>query len=139
MLKGSEDQVVAQWRGTYVHSKVWIFDDRYAIVGSANCDERGCTHDSEAVIGVAEDDIFPETRLGFAHKLRMRLWSKYSLVPLTQFLDWKAGLRVWDLPGRDSMIQRYNANGDLASAISGKVPTTGIDDILTYLTDPSGA
>lgn len=50
-------------------------------------------------------DVSPETHLGFAHKLRMRLWSKYALVPLNQLLAWNSALRVWDLPNGQSMIQ----------------------------------
>ena len=36
----------------YVHSKTWVIDDEFAIVGSANCNRRGYTHDSEASVGV---------------------------------------------------------------------------------------
>ena len=31
----------------YVHAKIWVFDDDYAIIGSANCNNRGYTHDSD--------------------------------------------------------------------------------------------
>jgi phosphatidylserine/phosphatidylglycerophosphate/cardiolipin synthase-like enzyme len=62
--------------GTYVHSKVWIFDDECAIVGSSNCNNRGYKNDSEMMGRVSEgthrqlDDL----DLNFAHKLRMSLW-----------------------------------------------------------------
>jgi phosphatidylserine/phosphatidylglycerophosphate/cardiolipin synthase-like enzyme len=31
----------------YIHSKTWIFDDVYLLTGSANCNRRGYSHDSE--------------------------------------------------------------------------------------------
>ncbi len=112
-VKRSINQAVLQMRGIYVRSKLWIFDDRHAIVGSANCDERGYSHESEFVLGVTEDDRFPETRLGFAHKLRMAFWSKHSLAPFEKLIDWQASLPVWDHPATDSMIQPYDAFSDL--------------------------
>ncbi|HEX5198059.1 MAG TPA: phospholipase D-like domain-containing protein, partial [Gaiellales bacterium] len=52
----------------YVHSKTWIFDDEYLITGSANCNRRGYSHDSELDIGVY-DPIKTAVR-----DLRIRLW-----------------------------------------------------------------
>ena len=80
-------------------------------------------------------DVSPETHLGFAHKLHMRLWSKYSLVPLNQLLAWNSALRVWDLPNGQSMIQRYDDDADLGSAMNGKAQDY-IDEWLTFITDP---
>jgi phosphatidylserine/phosphatidylglycerophosphate/cardiolipin synthase-like enzyme len=52
----------------YVHSKTWIFDDELLIVGSANCNRRGYSHDSEldlAVYDVEKNAI---------RELRKRIW-----------------------------------------------------------------
>ena len=78
----------------YVHSKTWIFDDKYAIIGSANCNNRGYTHDSEVVAGIydrkveqsytsqcnqqhnpKQDILFPPCP--FAKDLRIRLWKHH--------------------------------------------------------------
>jgi phosphatidylserine/phosphatidylglycerophosphate/cardiolipin synthase-like enzyme len=60
----------------WLHSKLWIFDDQFAVIGSANCNRRGYSHDSELNVGIAD----PEKRTGgkhFAHRLRMDLWLKH--------------------------------------------------------------
>lgn len=62
---------------TYVHSKCWIFDDEYAIIGSANTNRRSFTHDSESAIGVWDRGKADRSTLYFAHDLRIALWSKY--------------------------------------------------------------
>lgn len=78
----------------YMHSKVWICDDKYAIIGSANCNNRGYTHDSEVVAGIydrkieqsyssqcnqqynpKQDISFPSCP--FAKELRIRLWKHH--------------------------------------------------------------
>ncbi len=40
----------------FIHSKVWVFDDQLAIVGSANVNRRGFSHDSEAGIAFGDRD-----------------------------------------------------------------------------------
>ena len=40
---------------TYVHSKIWIMDDRFAVIGSSNCNNRGYNHDSEVVAGIYDE------------------------------------------------------------------------------------
>lgn len=84
---------------TYVHSKCWIFDDKYAIIGSANTNRRSWTHDSEAVIGVWDRGKADKSTLYFAHRLRIALWSKYLNTndmktlknPATALALWNAG------------------------------------------------
>ena len=66
----------------YVHAKTWIFDDEFAIIGSANCNNRGYTHDSEVVAGIYgviyDKEIDPwNHNLNIATALRMRLWSEH--------------------------------------------------------------
>jgi phosphatidylserine/phosphatidylglycerophosphate/cardiolipin synthase-like enzyme len=56
---------------TYVHSKMWIFDDEFAIIGSANCNQRSYTHDSEVTAGIYD----PER--SFARQLRIALWARH--------------------------------------------------------------
>jgi len=61
-------------RVPFVHSKTFIFDDRFAIVGSANLNRRGYTHDSEQNAGIHHANT--AKRFYFAHELRMHLWAK---------------------------------------------------------------
>ena len=58
--------------GSYVHAKSWVFDDEFAIVGSANINRRGYSHDSEAVVG-----IYDPRRPSLAKRLRIALWAKH--------------------------------------------------------------
>ena len=71
----------------YVHSKLMIVDDRFAIMGSANINDRSLLgdRDSELAILVADEDTTREDINGngcpqpvrtFAHELRKRVWNK---------------------------------------------------------------
>lgn len=60
----------------WLHAKLWIFDDEFAVIGSSNCNRRGYSYDSELGVGIAD----PERRTQgtyFAHRLRMNLWLKH--------------------------------------------------------------
>jgi len=64
--------------GSYVHSKVWIFDDELAIIGSANCNRRGWNYDSEVAAAIFDRAPSPEKgRYSFAQQLRIKLWAKH--------------------------------------------------------------
>jgi phosphatidylserine/phosphatidylglycerophosphate/cardiolipin synthase-like enzyme len=59
------------WRGIfYIHSKTWIFDDELLITGSANCNRRGYSHDSESNVSVYDQNKF------FVKELRKRIWKR---------------------------------------------------------------
>ncbi len=71
----------------YVHSKLLIVDDRYAILGSANINDRSLlgSRDSELAVLVVDDkvermDICGDGKMrpvrGFAHALRCEVWRK---------------------------------------------------------------
>jgi uncharacterized repeat protein (TIGR03803 family) len=62
-------------RHTYVHAKTWIFDDKFAIIGSANTNRRSWTHDSEVVAGICDQGDGKGYLL--PHRLRMRLWAEH--------------------------------------------------------------
>lgn len=36
----------------YVHAKLWIFDDEFALIGSGNFNNRSLSHDSEVMVGL---------------------------------------------------------------------------------------
>lgn len=61
--------------GAYVHTKTWIFDDEFAIIGSANCNRRSWTHDSEIVAGICDGDRKDASGLSLPHRLRIDMWA----------------------------------------------------------------
>src|SRR5207237_9014566 len=57
-----------------VHTKAWIVDDEFAIIGSANHLRRSLYTDGEISIGVADEAGAPTN---FVVALRMRLWGEH--------------------------------------------------------------
>lgn len=77
----------------YIHSKAMVVDDRIAIIGSANINERSMrgTRDSEVAVIVRDTIQLPSTMGGkkfmvskFAHTLRLRLMREHSGVDVDQ-------------------------------------------------------
>ena len=62
---------------SYVHAKTWVFDDQFAIIGSANNNLRGWTHDSEFGVGVYDESSNAKAAYTFAHRLRISLWAEH--------------------------------------------------------------
>lgn len=62
---------------TYVHSKTWIIDDEFALIGSANCCRRSMTHDSEICAAIADEAVGSSCGLSMAHRLRIALWAEH--------------------------------------------------------------
>ena len=109
-LKQSTDSERQKWCGSYLHSKTWVFDDGYVINGSANCDNRGYTHDTEVVAGIADSNII-DVRIGdsFAADVRTMLWHKHLGVPHAQLRDFEKGIKFWRSPPPSAMIQDASA------------------------------
>ncbi|KAH6820241.1 phospholipase D P1 [Perilla frutescens var. hirtella] len=70
----------------YVHSKIMIVDDRYALIGSANINDRSLLGSRDSEIGVLiEDNEFVDSWMGgkawkagkFALSLRLSLWCEH--------------------------------------------------------------
>lgn len=71
----------------YVHAKVVVIDDVWAMIGSDNLNRRSWTHDSELSCAVLDEDVDPReprdpAELGdharvFARDLRLRLWREH--------------------------------------------------------------
>ncbi|XP_022719474.1 phospholipase D zeta 2 isoform X2 [Durio zibethinus] len=70
----------------YVHSKLMIIDDRLAVIGSSNVNDRSLLGSRDSEIGVViEDKEFLESSMNgepwkagkFAHSLRCSLWSEH--------------------------------------------------------------
>lgn len=87
------DKVAVNWSAQFVHSKLWIFDDQIAVVGSANSNRRGYSHDSEADVAFG-DLVVP----GAVEGLRSQLWTRALgtiapaalASPLTSIGIWKS-------------------------------------------------
>jgi phospholipase D1/2 len=87
----------------YVHSKLMIVDDRFALVGSANINDRSLLgeRDSELAVLIMDDDTERADINGtgsnmpvraFAHQLRKKIWLKLfgitsSVRPATELLN----------------------------------------------------
>jgi phosphatidylserine/phosphatidylglycerophosphate/cardiolipin synthase-like enzyme len=86
----------------YIHAKIFIIDDEFSIIGSANCNRRGYTHDSEVVAGIHDP--------AFAKDLRMRLWAEHLGIPIGSLSDPIASAAHWFRPPPVSFITRYDPN-----------------------------
>lgn len=79
---------------TYVHSKMMVVDDEYAIIGSANLNRRSLTHDSEAIAGIY--DPAPDS---LAKRLRIDLWANHlgmnDLAGRVKLADGVASVKYW--------------------------------------------
>jgi phosphatidylserine/phosphatidylglycerophosphate/cardiolipin synthase-like enzyme len=100
----------------YVHSKCWVFDDELAFIGSANCNNRGYTHDSEAAAVVAdpkwERASWSKLELAFAHKFRIALWRSHldplgTDLPEEALHDPMAAAFYWRFPRKKGGIETY--------------------------------
>jgi phosphatidylserine/phosphatidylglycerophosphate/cardiolipin synthase-like enzyme len=74
----------------YVHSKLFIIDDRYVAVGSANVDARSLHIETELTLGIVDDETVTSTLGGnqatvcrFAKELREKLWKEHLGVDLS--------------------------------------------------------
>ena len=80
----------------YIHAKVMVVDDRVAIIGSANINERSMlgSRDSEIAAIVRDRDLIPSRMAGeeymvarFAHGLRMRLMREHLGLDVDEIRD----------------------------------------------------
>ncbi|KAG6359306.1 hypothetical protein INS49_012827 [Diaporthe citri] len=80
----------------YIHAKLIIVDDRVALIGSANINERSMlgSRDSECAAVVRDTDLIWSTMAGkpfqvgrFAHTLRMRLMREHVGLPVDEIIE----------------------------------------------------
>ena len=106
----------------YVHSKIWIIDDIYAKIGTANCNRRSLTHDSEVDIHIIDGALWNGGRQ-FARDFRIALWAEHLNMARTEAQRAKLedpifALRFWQPPpgGPDgARIRQYHENLDIES------------------------
>jgi phosphatidylserine/phosphatidylglycerophosphate/cardiolipin synthase-like enzyme len=95
----------------YVHAKLYIIDDEFAIVGSANCNRRGWEHDSELMVGIHDGSTNDHYALSFAHRLRIRLWARHlnmrNAEGFAQLVDGVASVGNWLRPPPGAKIAPY--------------------------------
>ncbi|HEU4785012.1 MAG TPA: phospholipase D family protein [Ktedonobacterales bacterium] len=77
------DNGAMRYRPVYVHAKIGIIDDRRAIVGSANLNSRGMSHDAEMCVAIEQH--------AFASGLRRILWAEHAGAPLPGDMRWPIG------------------------------------------------
>jgi phosphatidylserine/phosphatidylglycerophosphate/cardiolipin synthase-like enzyme len=71
---------------SYVHSKITVIDDEFAVVGTVNYGRRSWSHDSEVNVGIYDPSSESVLTSRFAHWFRMRVWAEHlfgTVVPPT--------------------------------------------------------
>lgn len=107
----------------YIHAKCMVVDDRYAIIGSANINERSMlgSRDSEIAAVVRDTDFIDSFMAGkpfkvarFAHTLRMRLMREHigidvdsEAIKKFQFADFSYG------PGDDEFVDAPETKSEM--------------------------
>jgi phosphatidylserine/phosphatidylglycerophosphate/cardiolipin synthase-like enzyme/subtilisin family serine protease len=81
----------------YVHSKVMVIDDVYAVTGSPNVNRRSMTHDTELATAVVDADLVGGV-CRYARDLRLRLWGEHLSLPVTdpKIADPIIGVAEWE-------------------------------------------
>jgi phosphatidylserine/phosphatidylglycerophosphate/cardiolipin synthase-like enzyme len=90
---------------TYVHAKTWIFDDELAVIGSANCNQRGWVGDSEVMAAIF-DGPSSAKEPSFAQKLRTQLWDEHLGVSKGSHRD-ATFSHAWDEAAKAGQVLFY--------------------------------
>jgi len=92
---------------TYAHSKVWIMDDEFAVIGSLNSNQRSWMHDSEVAAG-----IYDRSRNQFARQLRVKLWQEHLNMQTAEgaeaLADGVASAAYWIEPPPGARVRPYD-------------------------------
>jgi phosphatidylserine/phosphatidylglycerophosphate/cardiolipin synthase-like enzyme len=115
--RGHTDKILVFERvgahGRYVHAKMFVFDDVSALVGSANFNNRGYSHDSESA-GVWIDRVSSHTpwdvvESTLARKLRAKLWESHLNVPARHLFDGLGASSFWYEVAAQTAPERLSA------------------------------
>jgi hypothetical protein len=83
--------------GVVIHTKTWIIDDQFLIVGSANCYRRSLYTDGEISVGVLDEDT---TTSHVAIRYRTMLWGEhcglYTASARAVLTDPTFAIQIWD-------------------------------------------
>jgi phosphatidylserine/phosphatidylglycerophosphate/cardiolipin synthase-like enzyme len=117
----------------YVHTKTWIVDDVYAMIGSANCNRRSMTNDSECSIHFTDEALWNGAR-AVVRNYRMDLWAEHLNMQTAEaramLEDPTLALHFWKNPVPGAR-QRPFVTPDTAG-------TTDLDATWGLLYDPDG-
>lgn len=91
----------------YVHSKMAVIDDELALIGSANCNNRGWETDSELVVASFED---ARGTASVAGRLRADLWAHHLGTSAAAVADGVRSRGLWDTAGA-RQVCRYDPLG----------------------------
>jgi phosphatidylserine/phosphatidylglycerophosphate/cardiolipin synthase-like enzyme len=158
--KGSVGCPGPEWLSIfYTHSKTWIFDDLFLVSGSANCNRRGYSHDSELDIGVYDQSQ------RFVRDLRVRIWARRlnvegmrrSPIQPQELMDFLSAAKFWEDPGRNGLpienskisnvsprkypdldFASYKAQVTVAPANNRFFDKLKMDGIWEFVVDPEG-
>lgn len=99
-------------RHTYVHSKVWIIDDEFAVIGSMNSNQRSWMHDSEVAAGIYDVSTDDWNHPRLPHALRIELWQEHLNMRTpegaAELWDGVASAAHWLHPRKDARVRPYD-------------------------------
>lgn len=114
----------------WVHAKLFVFDDEYAIVGTANATNRGYSHDSEVSVGIAERDWskadgarggkWSTIEANFARRMRINLWAEHLGLPPEELFDGVGARAHWEKPIPSTAAVRVFEAADLRTWTTSK-------------------
>jgi phosphatidylserine/phosphatidylglycerophosphate/cardiolipin synthase-like enzyme len=81
---------------TYVHSKMTIIDDEFAVVGTVNYNRRSWHYDTEINIGVYDPSTDRILTNRFARWLRMRMWAEHLFGTVHPPSPPDGSIETWD-------------------------------------------
>jgi phosphatidylserine/phosphatidylglycerophosphate/cardiolipin synthase-like enzyme len=99
-------------RHTYVHSKVWIIDDEFAVIGSVNSNQRSWMHDSEVAAGIYDRSTDASNHARLPHSLRIELWQEHLNMRTpegaAELWDGVASAVHWLQPPKGARVRPYD-------------------------------
>ncbi len=130
------DNGAMRYRPVYVHAKIGIVDDQWAIVGSANLNSRGMSHDAEMCVAIEEQAL--------ASGLRRILWAEHIAAPLPGDLPWPLGdlAQANQTPGMQlagralALVDALAAMPDTGPPTTLSTPSPEADALAASLADP---
>ena len=109
----------------YVHSKLMICDDVFALVGSANLNHRSLTNDTELHLGIFDNDIrtapmggAPADVGNSIHETRKQLWAEHLDMGEADLADAINAIGEWPTPG--------NSRGNVTAPAPAPAPAPSI-------------
>jgi hypothetical protein len=117
----------------YIHSKTWVFDDEFLVVGSANCNRRGYSHDSELDFAVYDTE---KAEIG---ALRRKLWlRRLNTEPIKTALtdadvrDFEGAAKYWEDPDQYGLALESSRKLSLDTLVPDSQPSKIVLDGMGY-------